>query len=235
MPDTRKCSLPTHHRPVIMLSSAKDVAIEGGKFLDVARDYVHHEHHYQNPEFVWSVNIYPSAEASRLRCSESVFDGDYPEYLRDEAEIAVLKFLGYEVADVNDPRIKLQRRIQELQKKRGAKAFPLNSYTSSDFARYEELYRNPPYTNWGSAPNPNPNSHLNDLDFEEPHTAVPPPPSLPPSEYWHTYDAWYAWHTHCVASWQASLAAWTTALMSWSPPWLGMCAPSWPGAWASWQ
>ena len=113
-----------------MFDSANDVRIEGGKFLDVARNYVYHEHHYQSPEFVWSVNIYPSAEASRLRCSESVFDGDHLEYSRDEAEIAVLKFLGYEVADVDDPRIKLQRRIQELHKKRGANSHSARAWWS---------------------------------------------------------------------------------------------------------
>ncbi|KJA22053.1 hypothetical protein HYPSUDRAFT_67357 [Hypholoma sublateritium FD-334 SS-4] len=106
--------------------------------------------------------------------------------------------------------------------------FPLNSYTSADFRAYEGLYENPPDTNEEGVPNREP--HPNDFDFE----AQPPIPPVH-SEYWHACNAWYAWYAHCMASWQASCAAWMAAVMSWSPPWLGMCAPSWLGAWAPWR
>ncbi len=217
-----------------MLNSAKDVNVEGGKFLGVAGDYVYHEHHYQNPEIVFNnFNFYPSAEDSRPEGSNySVFDRDQPEYLKDDGTTAVYEFLGQIVED-QDPPMKHQRMIEEHpsvavreahrpQHRRPAMQppapglrsyldggdtlspletiyltglvyvehsvtesnassdgqteeyrtgpddtpFPLalnvSSCTSSDFARYDELYQNTPY--WGGTPEPNFNplpSYLN--------------------------------------------------------------------------
>ena len=125
------CPPPAYHQPVIMLDSAKDVGIEGGKFLDVAGDYVHHEHHYQNPGIV--INVLPSAGSSDMEVPDpSVLEAAQKGL---EAGTPMLRALLIGILSYNsmfnpklvlesvaeNPLTKIQQRIQELQKKPGVK------------------------------------------------------------------------------------------------------------------